>query len=110
MSQAVAKPTKEQVTKLAEGWRFVTIPTHDVSDYPAPIFRINKDNYGPGTHLVNPDVAGELESRLRIWQASCIRLMSNKPHAGSLEQANRGSANSSTVGAPAPADPAYINV
>ncbi len=61
--------------KLSEGWRYVDIPDVDLYEFPFEGFSINNDHFGPGKHLVPPDVAESLEERLAAWRAADIRLM-----------------------------------
>ncbi len=80
MSEATkAKPTKAEATelagKLSEGWEYITIPEKDIHGQPFAGFDNNRDHYGPGTHLVPPNVAEHLKERLAVWQASCIRML-----------------------------------
>jgi len=85
---ATQKPTPEQLTKLQEGYRYVTIPAKDMLDYPMTSIWINRDEYKPGmTHLLRGDIADELERILAKFQESTWRLMRNKPHAESSKQA-----------------------
>jgi hypothetical protein len=94
------KPTPEQLKKLAEGYRYITIPATDIYDYPFDGIHIQggtrKDGTGalnlhfmPGKHLVAPDIADEVESRLKIWQDSMLRLMRPTAHRKSQEEATR---------------------
>lgn len=88
---AQAKPTPEQLTKLQEGYRYVTIPKMDMLDYPMTSIWINRDEYKPGmTHLLRGDIADELERILAKFQESTWRLMRNKPHDVSVKQSGVG--------------------
>lgn len=73
--KTAAKKSPEALDKLAEGYRYVTIPAEDIYDHPFDGIWINNQHFKPGTHLVDPQVADTLEDRLRVWQAAMIRLM-----------------------------------
>lgn len=78
------------VQKLADGWRYVNIPDRDPYDYRFDGVWINRVHYAPGRHLVSAEIADELEQRVEIWQRSMLRLMSNRPHRESIQQAWEG--------------------
>lgn len=65
--------------KIADGWRYVKIPEKDVYNYKFDGIAINSYHFGPGTHLLPPDIADEVESRLDIWRDSMLRLMNPHP-------------------------------
>ena len=76
---ASATPAKQSKTdaseKLAEGYRYVTVPAEDIYENKFEGVWLNNRHFAPGTHLVAPDIATTLEDRLKVWQASMIRLM-----------------------------------
>lgn len=95
------KPSPEVLAKLAEGYRYVTIPSLDIYENPFHGITIQgghgskgdqpgfENHYGPGTHLLSPDFADEVESRLRIWEESMLRIMRPGAHRSSVDQATR---------------------
>jgi len=96
------KPSQEQLTKLAEGYRYVTIPKEDIYEQPFEGIWINQMHFAPGTHLVHPDIADSLEDRLKAWQSAMIRLMRPGIDRKAVEEANRRGAGVGVVGDPAP--------
>ena len=75
--------------KLDAGWRYVTVPAFDIYEYKFPGIDINRDHYGPGTHLVAPDVATELEAILKRAAEADIRLLRPRPRKADQVAVNR---------------------
>jgi hypothetical protein len=75
MATPAKKPSPEQVEKLAEGYRYVTVPTTDLYDKPVDSFWRNNREFKPGTHLLSPEDADYLEDRLKVWGDQMIGLM-----------------------------------
>ena len=73
------KPTKAEATaiadKISEGWEYLTIPARDIHGQPFEGFGINNERYGPGTHLLPPNLAVHLKERLRVWEQINIRML-----------------------------------
>lgn len=69
------KQSKDASEKLAEGYRYVTVPAEDIYENKFEGIWLNNRHFAPGTHLVSPEIADTLEDRLKVWQASMIRLM-----------------------------------
>lgn len=74
-SPASQKKDPQVLDKLAEGYRYVSIPGEDIYEQKFEGIWINQQHFQPGTHLVSPQIADTLEERLKVWQASMIRLM-----------------------------------
>lgn len=72
---------------------YVTLPEKDMFDYPFSGISINRDHYGPGTHLVPSDIAEELRTILARAQAQDIRILQPRKDFKALEAIykNRGS-------------------
>lgn len=99
--QAPAKKVDPAVTeKLSQGYRYVTIPSKDIYDFPFEGIWINANQYKPGTHLVNSQVADTLEERLKVFERASIRLMRPSINKEAVEAVNRRSADQ--VGGPSP--------
>lgn len=79
MASAEKKPTtasSDVSDKLSAGYRYVKIPLNDVFKKPWSGFSVNKTFFAPGTtHLLEPDLAGEVERILEVWQDSLIRAL-----------------------------------
>lgn len=109
-SASKPKATPEELKKLAEGYRYVRIPEVDVYDYPFEGIHIAGGHYKPvkdgpvmdkpaepgfqlhlqpGTHLLAPEIADEVERILERWQSEMIRLMRPSPHRKSQHEATR---------------------
>lgn len=65
------------VVKTDEGKEqvYVTIPDRNVLGWDHPGIGINLQHYGPGTHLVAPDVAKEINERLKIYHQGMLELL-----------------------------------
>ncbi len=74
--------------KLDAGWEFVTVPDVDVYDHVFKGIGLNHTNYGPGTHLVPPAVALYLKERLKVWNASMVRMLRPTANAAALNAVN----------------------
>lgn len=70
-----AKKDPEVLDKLAEGYRYVTIPNEDIYEAKFDGIWLNQKQFKPGTHLVPAAIADTLEERLKVWNTSMIRLM-----------------------------------
>lgn len=81
---------EDKASKLAEGWRFVTVPAEDVYGYQFAGLDNNQDHFGPGTHLVPPSLADALENRLQAWHAGMVRLMQSKQDGRAQRLADKG--------------------
>jgi|SRR5208283_2557452 len=57
-----------------ENWEYVDIPDTDLFDQPFGYISINLEQYGPGRHFVDPDVAGELRRILKVRTQSDLRI------------------------------------
>jgi len=57
-----------------ENWEYVDIPETDLFDQPFGYISINLEQYGPGRHFVDPDVAGELRRILKVRTQSDLRI------------------------------------
>jgi hypothetical protein len=104
MATPVKKPSAEALSKIAEGWRYVTIPAVDVYEHAFDGIWRNNQEFKPGTHLLSAEDADYVEERLKVWQASMLRLMRPGIDRVSVQQANqKGQARSGgQVGEPAP--------
>jgi hypothetical protein len=85
-----ALTAKEKLTRKAAGekwqkehaefvadeanWEYVDIPETDLFDQPFGYITINLEQYGPGKHYVDPDVAGELRRILKVRMQSDLRV------------------------------------
>lgn len=79
--------TKADVSqKLEDGWEYVDIPAEDLYNYKFDGIAINLDNYGPGRHLVHPDIAATLNDRKKVWEEANRRLMRPQADRKSLTQ------------------------
>lgn len=86
-------PVVEPNEKAAK--RYVTIPDTDLFDMPHQPVIINGIPYGPGTHLLEAELAGTVEERLKAYTQSNVRILQPRRDF-SAEQTvdrNRGSAN-----------------
>jgi hypothetical protein len=81
-----ARPTHKQ------DWVYVTIPERDMFDMPFQGIGINRDHYGPGTHLVPPGIAEEILTILARAQAQDMRILQPRKDMKALEALyrNRG--------------------
>jgi hypothetical protein len=99
----VSKPNPEELKKLAEGYRFVTIPAYDPYDYVFDGIHIAGGHYKPvkdgpvmdkppdpgfdlhlkpGRHLLSPELADEVEGILKRWSEEMLRMTSRTPRLG----------------------------
>lgn len=81
---------EEQAAKLAEGWRFVTVPSEDVYGQRFEGLDNNQNHFGPGTHLVPSNLADALEDRLKAWNAAMVRLLRPNPDGKAQRMADQG--------------------
>ena len=93
----VKKLTKEE--QLAQGYVYVTVPERDLFDAPHPGVRINMDSFGPGTHLVSPVIAGEIQDRLGAFIKGQMRILQPGQDRKAVELVSRFS------GTPIPTHP-----
>lgn len=75
--------------KLDAGWRYVTVPATDIYEYKFPGVDINRDHYGPGTHLLPAGIADELEAILKRANEADIRLLRPRPRKVDQAAVNR---------------------
>jgi hypothetical protein len=83
-------PKEQQALKLAEGFRFVTVPKEDVYGTPFRGLDNNNDHFGPGTHLVPSGLADALEDRLKAWAGAMVRLLRPNPDGRAQRMADQG--------------------
>ena len=76
----------EIAEKLEKGWRYVTIPSKDIYDFKFGSVWNNVIELKPGVHLLPPDLADDVEERLKVRSEGDIRLMRPQAHRKSLEQ------------------------
>ena len=57
-----------------DNWEYVDVPSEDLFDQPYGYISINLEQYGPGRHFVDPDVAGELRRIIKLRQQSDLRV------------------------------------
>ena len=74
--------------KLDAGWEFVTVPDVDVYDHVFKGIGLNHKTFGPGTHLLPPDEAAYLKERLKVWNASMVRMLRPTANAAALKAVN----------------------
>lgn len=95
-----AKPTKDDLSKLEQGYRYVEVPAQDIYEYEFQGFWINNTHFKPGKHLLAADWADEAERIIRVWDAANRRLLRATPHRQTLSETPAG--KDAGVTAPAP--------
>lgn len=70
-------------------WEYVNIPALDLYDQPHPGVGINFKHYGPGKHLVSPEIAGEISERMRVFDRYQLRLMRPTADRKAIEVTSR---------------------
>lgn len=68
-SPSVAVPVVEK--------QWVTVPDEDAFEFLHPDIEINGNKYGPGKHFVSAELAGEIDSRVKIFAKGQVRLIRN---------------------------------
>jgi hypothetical protein len=59
---------------------YVTIPERDeVMDWPHPVVGLNGDSWGPGTHLVKPEIAEHIRQTCERYRKAQMRILQPKP-------------------------------
>lgn len=81
--KAVKVATTE--TQPAPSLEWVVVPQKDILDCIHPGVRINRDTFGPGKHLVKPEIAAEIRERLAIYDAQTIRILQPKKDLKALQ-------------------------
>jgi hypothetical protein len=82
MAEAQKSATSETKPAIKEGFQYVTIPPKNVHGWEFPSVAINLKRWGPGTHLVTNDEAGEINRILERYNREMIRLIA--PHRDTL--------------------------
>ena len=59
----------------ARGKRWIDVPEKDLFDFPYPTLRVNLQEFGPGKHFVDADLADFLEERMKIKYQADVRIM-----------------------------------
>ena len=77
-------------TETGEAY-FVTIPQKTILGDRHPGVRINSKEFGPGTHTVSKEIAGELEQILARFNEAQVRLLQNRVDLDALAQLYKGS-------------------
>jgi len=78
--------TASDSEKLAQGYRYVTVPDRDPYDFEFKGIYLNNLFFAPGKHLMAPDVADSIEERLQAFARYNVRLMRPQADLTSLSQ------------------------
>ena len=71
------------------GKRWVEVPEKDLFEFPFPTIRVNVQEFGPGKHYVEADLADWIEERIRVNERADKRVLMRNPDLKAQDVMNR---------------------